>query len=105
MKTTLSILLLASSVYTTAQVGVINSQFQGKYAPGLNVWEIPPPKPGLKGSPYLFEDWRVGELWLKKSVIKDIPIKYDLIRRYALIKTEEDIRMASFHFIEKFKTC
>lgn len=86
-----------------AQLGIMNNDVQANTYPGAQVYEIPVRKPGLVGSPYLNDDWLIGNVSLKNGgEIKFAPIKYDILNSQVLFRETKRVMMVKLNYVDSF---
>jgi hypothetical protein len=97
----LLITILLISTQAVAQIGV--EEFDSNINPGVGIRTIPQRQKELIGSTFLFENWTVGDVHLKTgSVLKGIPIKYDILGQDLLILREDNLLGVKLNFVDKF---
>ncbi len=100
------ILLLApllSSVNSYSQVGIVESQVKANSYVGAEVYQIPVRKGSLVGTPYLEDNWLIGNVFLKKGgSITNTPIKYDIQNQQVLFRETERVMLVKLNYVDSF---
>ena len=86
-----------------AQIGVVNNMVQSNSYPGAQVYQIPIQRPGLEGSPYLIDNWQVGNVYLKQGgKIENTPIKYDILKHELLFRESQRVMLVKLNYVDSF---
>ena len=101
MKRLIFSITILFSYQAFGQIGV--EDFDSNINPGVEIRTIPQKKKELIGTTFLFENWTVGDIYLSSgTVLKDIPLKYDILGQDLLILKNEVLMGIKLNFVERF---
>ena len=103
MKKAAFLVLMFCFEEAVSQVGVVDHQVESNTYVGAEIREIPQRKKQLLGSTFLYDNWTVGNIYMKAGgSVNDIPIKYDILGQELLLTRNKSLLGVKLNFVDSF---